>query len=260
MGFALLHVFFLLQLSTAQQSFTKWVSEVERLHSSYKWLLFFHIPKLIALYEILRSEKCDVVGVHQEIGFLFQRDAATRRKLRVAIEVSCWGNLCITVHIHSLLLIDLLFQRTMQAATWIPVGDEVSPMEVVGSFLSNVFQHYNGESPHSLPKRYRDDLSQFSSSQATPLSPHHEEEFVNILHIALDFTHSELVGLVLKIYGGPPEPFEMLHCKSSTTEEEVKLFMKRVHHHPRQYLVLEINHLPVQQQEVEALDTISYSY
>ena len=140
----------------------------------------------------------------------------------------------------------------MQVARWIPPGDDVSPMEVVGSFLSNVFQIFNRGSLHSLPKRYRDDLSQFSSSQTTPLSPQHEEELLNVLHIALDFTHSELVGLVLRIYGGPPEPFEILHCKSSTTEEDVKLFMKRVHQHPRQYLVLEINHLPFQLQEVDS--------
>ena len=147
-----------------------------------------------------------------------------------------------------------LFQRTMQVATWIPQGDDVSPMEVVGSFLSHVFQIiFNRESPHPLPKRYRDDLSQFSSSPTAPLSPQHEEEFVNVLHIAPDFTHSDLVGLVLRIYGGPPEPFEILHCKSSTTEEDVKLFMKRVHRHPRQYLVLEVNHLPFQLQEVETI-------
>ena len=150
----------------------------------------------------------------------------------------------------------LLFQHHI--TRWKPPGDDASPMEVVGSFLSNVFQLYNRESPHSLPKRYRDDLSQFSSSQMTPLSPQHEEEFVNVLHIALDFTHSELVGLVLRIYGGPPEPFEILHCKSSTTEEDVKLFMKRVHRHPRQYLVLEVNHLPFQLQEVETNVSISW--
>ena len=134
----------------------------------------------------------------------------------------------------------------MQVPFWKSPDDDASPMKVVGSFLRKVFQK-----SHSLPKRYRDDLSHFSSSQTTPLSSKHEEEFVNVLHTALDFTHSGLVGLVLRIYGGPPEPFEILHCKSSTTEEDVKLFMKRVHHHPRQYLVLEVNHLPFQIQEVE---------
>jgi len=166
-----------------------------------------------------------VARVHQEIGFLFQRDTATRQKLHEAIK------------------------HTVKVATWIPPHDDTSPMEVVGSFLSNVFQIFNRESPHPLPKRYQDDLSQFSSSKTTPLSLQHEE-FVHVLHIALDFTHSELVGLLLRIYGGPPEPFEVLHCTSSTTEEDVKLFMKRVHRHPRKYLVLEVNHLPFQLQEV----------
>jgi len=84
------------KLSSAQQSFIKWVNEVEQLHSSYKWLLFFRIPKLIVVYEILRSEKCDVARVHQEISFLFQRNATTRQKLHEVIEVSSCNNLCIT--------------------------------------------------------------------------------------------------------------------------------------------------------------------
>jgi len=137
--------------------------------------------------------------------------------------------------------------------------DKASPMELVGSFLSNMFQIFSREAPHSLPKRYRNDLSQFSSSHKAPLSPQHEEELLNVLHIALDFTHSELVGLILRIYGGPPEPFEALHCKSSTTEEDVKLFMKRVHRHPRQYLVLEVNRLPFQLQEVDVIVAHSVS-
>jgi len=227
-----------------------WVDEVEKLHNSNEWLLFFRIPKLIVLFETLRSEECDVARVHQEIGFLFQRDIPTRQKLHEAIKVSCCENLWIIMFI--IVTCSLLFQHTIQVARWNPPGDDVSPMEVVGSFLSSVFQVFNGESPHSLPKRYRDDLSQFSSSQTTPLSPQYEEEFSNFLHSALDFSHSELVVLVLKIYGGPPEPFETLHCKSSTTEEDVKLFMKRVNRHSRQYLVLEVNHLPFQLQEVEA--------
>ena len=138
----------------------------------------------------------------------------------------------------------------IQTATWTPPHDGVSPMEVVGSFLTNLFQVLNGETYSQLPKRYNDDLSQFSCSPTTPLSPQPEEEFVNVLHSALDFTQGELIGLVLRIYGGPPEPFELLHCDNYTTEDDVKLFMKRVYQHPRRYLVLEVNHLPFQLQEV----------
>ena len=146
-----------------------------------------------------------------------------------------------------------LFQHTTKIVRWIPASDDVSPMEAVGSFLTNLFQVLNRQAFSPLPKRYNDGLAEFSHSSTTPLSPHPEEEFVNVLHSALDFTQGELIGLVLRIYGGPPEPFELLHCNCSTTEDDVKLFMKRIHQHPRQYLVLEVNHLPFQLQEVGKL-------
>ena len=141
----------------------------------------------------------------------------------------------------------------MQTAMWKPVGNNLAPLNVVGSFLSSLLQVFNRETSHSLPMRYTDDFSQLSSSQTIPFSPPPEKKFV--LHSALNFTQGELVELVLRIYGGPPEPFELLHCNSFTTEEEVKLFMKRVYQHPRQYLVLEFNHLPFQLQEVYCMCT-----
>ena len=142
------------------------------------------------------------------------------------------------------------FQHTTKIVRWKPAGNDVSPMEAVGSFLTNLFQVLNRQTFSQLPKRYNDDLAEFSHSPTTPLSPHPEEEFVNVLHSALGFTQGELIGLILRIYGGPPEPFELLHCTGSTTEDDVKLFMKRIHQHSRQYLVLEVNHLPFQLQEV----------
>ena len=121
-------------------------------------------------------------------------------------------------------------------------------MEAVGSFLTNLFQVLNREIFCPLPKRYDDDLAEFSHSPT--LSPYPELTFVDVLHSALDFTQGELIGLVLRIYGGPPEPFELLHCDNYTTEDDVKLFIKRVCQHPRRYLVLEVNQLPFQLQEV----------
>ena len=76
---------------------TNWIKEVEQLHNSNKWLLFFRIPKLIALYQILKSKRCDVskTRIHQEVGFLFQRDVTTRQELDKALEVSCSSRNCI---------------------------------------------------------------------------------------------------------------------------------------------------------------------
>ena len=62
--------------------------------------------------------------------------------------------------------------------------------------------------------------------------------------------HSKLMYLVLNIYQGTPEPFEYLRCSPLTTEEELKIFMKRVLEHPRMYIILNVNSLPHFLQEV----------
>lgn len=104
------------QVSEAQSVLTDWLTEVEQLHNSNKWLLFFRIPKLIMLHEALMSERCDVARIHQEIGLLFHRDETTRQKLHEALEVS-WCNSqstlqiiceCNIIHFHFSILCRLL--------------------------------------------------------------------------------------------------------------------------------------------------------
>ena len=109
-----------------------------------------------------------------------------------------------------------------------------SPMDVAGSFLEELFKQQCINSC-LLPTCY--------------------ERAVNILHRVPSYSQSQLIRLVLSIYGGPPSAFEVLHCKPSTTEQDLKLFMERVAQHPRQYLVLEVNHLPYQLQEVGETNT-----
>ena len=118
-----------------------------------------------------------------------------------------------------------------------------SPMDVAGLFLEELF---NQEHMHSfiLPTCCkREDTHHISSKP------------VKILHSAFGYSQSQLIRLILGIYGGPPGAFEVLHCKPSTTEQELKLFMKRIAQHPRQYLVLEVNNLPYQLQEVGKTST-----
>ena len=81
--------FFIQQVLVAHDVLAKWISEVEQLHNSNKWLLFFRIPKLLMLYKVLTSESCNVTTIHQEIGFLFQRDVTSRQELNKALEVRC---------------------------------------------------------------------------------------------------------------------------------------------------------------------------
>ena len=111
-------------------------------------------------------------------------------------------------------------------------------MEIVGSFLDLRYLFDQGEvKKWALPVRYSKEYA--SLSQAN-----------NVLYNATGCTESELVGLILGLYGGPPEAFEFLQCKPTTTEQELRLLMKRAIQHPRLYLLAEVNNLPYQLQEV----------
>ena len=106
-------------------------------------------------------------------------------------------------------------------------------MRVVGTFLGMVFNN------HSLPKRCGENVSRHSSSDPTQL-----------LHYCPRYSQLQLICLIISIYDGVPEAFEVFHCHPSSTEEEIRLFLKRVAKHPLQYLILEVNLLPFRLQEV----------
>ncbi len=111
-------------------------------------------------------------------------------------------------------------------------------MEIVGSFLDLRYLFDQVEvKKWSLPVRYNKEYA--SLSQAN-----------NVLYNATGYTESELVRLILGLYGGPPEAFEFLHCEPTTTEQDLRLLMKRAVQHPRLYLLAEVNDLPYQLQEV----------
>ncbi len=65
-----------------------WLTEVEGLHAKYRWLLFFRVPKLMILYELISAEVLSPSTIISEIGFLFQNDPLTRVKLSPLVEVS----------------------------------------------------------------------------------------------------------------------------------------------------------------------------
>ena len=119
-------------------------------------------------------------------------------------------------------------------------------MHVVGMFLDMVFDK------HSLPKRCDDGLSQpHTVCQLSFPEPTH------LLHYCPAYSQDQLIRLIVSIYNGVPEAFEVFHCYPSSTEEELDLFMKRVAKHPLQYLILEVNRLPFRLQEVCALLCVS---
>ena len=109
-------------------------------------------------------------------------------------------------------------------------------MHAVGEFLELVFND------HSLLKH--------CFSQACSVSQHFSSEPTQLLHYCPRYSQAQLIQLIVSIYDGVPETFEVFHCYPSSTKEELSFFLKRVAKHRLQYIILEVNRLPFILQEV----------
>lgn len=125
-----------------------------------------------------------------------------------------------------------------------------SPMEVVGKFMDMLFKD-----DHSLPQRC---LVKPSLSCHIRSTTSHS---VQLLYSCPTHSQLDLICLILNIFSGIPEAYQVLHCKASTTEEELSRFLQRVEKHRAHYLVLDVNRLPFKLQEVsEVIGIFHLSY
>ena len=117
------------------------------------------------------------------------------------------------------------------------------PVKIVGAFLNSLFED------HTLPHRCR-----LSSPVVRPRSLTASlslvQDFVQLLHFCPGYAQDGLIRVIIGLYNGVPESFEVFHCRSNTTEGELNLFLKRAAKFPLQYLILEVNKLPYKLQEV----------
>ena len=111
-------------------------------------------------------------------------------------------------------------------------------MEAVGGFLGELLHN------HKLPRRSFKGM-QRPRSVSQLLGTTNQS-----LHYAPKYSQAQLIQLIVSIYGGVPKSFEVFHCRSTSTEEELSLFLERVAKQPLRYLVLEVNELPFRLQEV----------
>ena len=120
-------------------------------------------------------------------------------------------------------------------------GSEYPPMHQVGAFLSALFENSDLSTNSLKRRRTTSSITRSMSQQST-----------HILHSCQYFTPGQLSRMIISVFGGVPEPFEVFHCRPTATEEELRLFLnpKRATKHPFQYLILEVNKLPYQLQEV----------
>ena len=109
------------------------------------------------------------------------------------------------------------------------IKSQLKPMALVGEFLDDVF---NGLETKSI------------------LPIHQKPRRDNELFDASNLTQSQLLRLILSVYDGLPDPFQLFRCSSSTQEMDLRIFMKRVILFPGRYLIVFVNYLSYPLQEV----------
>ena len=110
------------------------------------------------------------------------------------------------------------------------LGD--NSMETVGEFLDIILENFK------TPQR--------CAKMITPPPYGHNM----VLHHTPNYRQLQLVQLIISIYNGLPESFQVFHCHSNSTQEELNLFLQRIEMVPLTYLILEVNTLPYALQEV----------
>ena len=170
----------------------------------------------------------------REVSFLCTNDVETFGTMKEKVEVSLcihWPTNCIYVMILQTVLIKCQHEL-MKCQT---------PMLTISMFLSELLLN------HSLPTRIKTARkSTMSVAGRMSITP----ECSQVLHSCPGFTQNELIPLILSIFDGIPEPFQMFRCQSSSTQEELDLFLQRAAKFAIPHLILEVNRLPFQLQEV----------
>lgn len=108
-----------------------------------------------------------------------------------------------------------------------------SSIEIVGLFMKNLFEYNSSLETEGLAQRYG------SNFQA-------EHDIL----VAKQYDQRKLIHLIISIYNGIPEHFDILRCCSTTTKHDLDSFMRRVLLMPRLYVILEVNCLSFELQEV----------
>ena len=106
-------LFFSKQVAAVEEELKDWLNKVEELHSSFKWLLFFQVPKLRKLHELLLEDEASclqvtsqslrpgdvtesliilpedphLLNILHEISFLFRNNALARNSLMSIVQV-----------------------------------------------------------------------------------------------------------------------------------------------------------------------------
>ena len=109
------------------------------------------------------------------------------------------------------------------------------------------------------PQQYNN-LHCLTRSARTRRTLMRSSESMEVLHYAPDFTQGELISIIINIYEERlPQSYEFFRCHENSTAHQLKLFLTRAVNHPLTFVILGVNHLPINLQEV-CTTTTTYIY
>ena len=122
-----------------------------------------------------------------------------------------------------------------------------APMQVVGTFLHKLFTDYDMKRYALQPRQPYRQTARLVAAQSPA-----------ILHSCHGLSRGQLMSLIINCYNGVPESFQLFRCHSTTSEDELNLFLKRVSIHPFQYMIVGVEKLPYQLQEVQEVGVVCH--
>ncbi|KAL5475165.1 hypothetical protein EMCRGX_G027231 [Ephydatia muelleri] len=246
---------------------SSWKAELSKLCDQNKWMLFFSTPKLLLLHKDLSdwiSLSClhgsksllDVKQKMETMSHIIGNEAELHDlKQKLSIVHTCIADV-LPDYLHRVSvvcteLMDRAVRHILNEVSFLCTNDSKTlgsmknkietllnqcqhklmkcqtPMHAISMFLSALLLN------HSLPTRIP------MTSVAAQI----------VVHSCPGFTQTELIPIILSIFNGVPEPFQIFRCQSSSTQVELDLFLRRAATFPIPHLILEVNRLPFQLQE-----------
>eukprot|EP00117_Sycon_ciliatum_P002930 scpid215/ scgid3933/ E3 ubiquitin-protein ligase RNF213 len=187
-------------LGSTRLTLSKWSEKVAEYREKYPLLVFFSVQQTVAMSRLLHSENAHYcfAGLIHYIGQLYLNTLPTWQTLNSAVTT--------------------LSNRMSQGS----LGSRLQnapPIEVVGDFLKRLSNAIGGDQGalSLLPGK---------TSAMSADSPLHQEHRC-ILHVTSPSTPAEMLRLLLSIFMAIPHSFQVLRCQSSTTEEQLSLFLRK---------------------------------
>eukprot|EP00731_Ephydatia_muelleri_P026783 Em0018g883a len=247
-------------------------NELSKLCDQNKWMLFFSTPKLLLLHKYLSvwmsiSCLCDLKNlqeIKEKMETISHSIESEAKLLELMVKADSLNDS------HGVLvvckeLLDQAVRHIVREISFLCTNDletfglmknkvetllnqcqhEQTPMLTISMFLSALLLN------HSLPTRIKP--AQRLMTRVTGLMPV-SLECSQVLHSCPGFTQNKLIPMILSIFDGVPEPFQIFRCQPLSTLEELDLFLQRAAKFPITHLILEVNKLPFQLQEVNLRD------